>query len=157
LSPIDDPNDPRGLRFSLYGLGTALCFSVSPLFLRLGLRELDDPLVAVSVGMIGALLAYLLLLALGGQLSRITVQVNRTAFAFQLLAGVFIGIGTWLRYVATDMIPIAIVGTLGRVNIPVVLLLSPLLFTARKERVTGRLWIGAALIIAGAAVVTFYG
>lgn len=157
MSRTGDGDENRGLRYSVYGLGTALCFSVSPLFLRLGLQQMGDPLVAVSVGMVGALLAYLAVLALTGQFRRIFEPAPGPAIIFQILAGVFIGIGTWLRYVAVDMIPIAIVGTLGRVNIPVVLLLSPLLFTARKERVTARLWVGAGLIITGAAIVTFYG
>ncbi len=146
-----------GLRSSVYGLGTALCFSVSPIFLRYGLRDFPSPVIAVGIGMTSAFLLYLLVLALRGHLGLLRARVSRSVLVTQVLAGLFIATGTWLRYEAVDRAPVAVVATLGRINIPVVLLLSPLFFVAGKDRVTVRLWLGAGLIIGGAAVITFYG
>ena len=54
------------------------------------------------------------------------------------------------------MAPIAVVIALGRLNVPVVILLSPLLVGRLQERVTARLWLGAALIIIGSLILNFY-
>lgn len=45
-------------RNSLYGLGTAVCFSISPIFIRGGLEQLPSPLLGVTVGMSFSALAY---------------------------------------------------------------------------------------------------
>lgn len=147
----------RELHASVYGLATALCFSVSPIFLRFGLRDFPSPVVAVAIGMTSALMLYVLVLVVRGRLRVLRARVSTRALLTQVLAGVFIATGTWLRYEAVDRAPIAVVATLGRINIPVVLLLSPLFFVATKDRVTGRVWLGATFIIAGAAVISFYG
>ena len=144
----------RGLADSAFGLGTAICFSVSPVFLRFGLSEFDSPTVAVTIGLTSATIAYVLVLIIGGRLHRMHSTARPGALPYQLAAGIFIATGTWLRYIAVGMIPIAIVSTLGRMNIPVVLALSPLFLTGARERVTPRLWLGAGLIIVGAALVT---
>jgi uncharacterized membrane protein len=75
---------------------------------------------------------------------------------FQLVAAVFVGLSTWARWIALDMAPIAVVIALGRLNVPVVILLSPLLVGRLQERVTARLWLGAALIIIGSLILNFY-
>jgi uncharacterized membrane protein len=54
------------------------------------------------------------------------------------------------------MAPVAVVMTLGRMNVPVVLLLAPLLVGRKAERVTIRVWLGAGLIIAGAVLLNLY-
>lgn len=146
-----------GLRSSIYGLGTALCFSVSPILLRYGLRDFASPVVAVGIGMTAAFLLYVVALAARGRLGVLRARVSTSVLMTQVLAGLFIAAGTWLRYEAVDRAPVAVVATLGRINIPVVLLLSPLFFAADKDRVTVRLWVGAGLIIGGAAIMTFFG
>lgn len=144
----------RGLADSAFGLGTAICFSVSPVFLRFGLARFDSPTVAVAIGLASATIAYVLLILASGRVHRMHSTARPGALPYQLTAGIFIATGTWLRYVAVGMIPIAIVSTLGRMNIPVVLALSPVFLTGARERVTPRLWLGAGLIIVGAALVT---
>jgi drug/metabolite transporter (DMT)-like permease len=147
---------------SAFGLGTALCFSVSPVFLRFGLSHYGSPTLAVSIGLAAATLAYALLLAAGRVLGRSSgarrragaEEAARITLVYQLLAGVFIALGTWLRYLAVDMIPLALVTTLARISIPLVLVLSPVFLGGRLERVTPRVWIGAALILGGVTVVT---
>jgi uncharacterized membrane protein len=46
---------------------------------------------------------------------------------------------------------------LGRLNVPVVILLSPILVGKAQENVTVRVWIGAILIVAGSLILNFYG
>lgn len=78
------------------------------------------------------------------------------AWLFQGVAGAFVGLSTWARWVALDMAPVAVVMALGRTNVPVVLLLAPLLVGRQAERVTARVWLGAALIVAGAVILNLY-
>jgi uncharacterized membrane protein len=54
------------------------------------------------------------------------------------------------------MAPVAVVLALGRLNVPVVLLLSPLLVGRKQERVTARIWLGAGLIVAGSLILNLY-
>ncbi|HKI59202.1 MAG TPA: DMT family transporter, partial [Trueperaceae bacterium] len=48
----------RALASSRFGLGAALCWSVSPLLIRRGLTAMDAPMVGVTLGLIAATLAY---------------------------------------------------------------------------------------------------
>ena len=68
----------------------------------------------------------------------------------------FVGLSTWARWIALTMAPVAVVMILGRMNVPVVIFLAPLLVGRQVERVTIRVWLGAALIIAGAVLLNLY-
>jgi uncharacterized membrane protein len=140
-------------RNSLFGIGTAVCFAVSAIFIRSGLEGLPSPLLGVTVGMVITTIGYgVLLLFRRGQIQQGTIP--RDALLFQVAAGAAVGLSTWARWIALTMAPVAVVMTLGRLNVPVVLLLAPLLVGRKAERVTIRVWLGAALIIAGALLLS---
>lgn len=143
-------------RNSLYGLGTALCFSISPIFIRAGLAQLPSPLLGVTVGMGFSAFAYGITLLF----RRNHIQqgpIPRDALLFQLAATLFVGISTWTRWIALDLAPVGVVLALGRLNVPTVILLSPLLVGKAQENVTLRVWLGAAMIVAGSIVLNFFG
>jgi uncharacterized membrane protein len=142
-------------RNSLYGIGTAICFAVSAIFIRNGLEGLPSPLLGVTVGMVITAVAYGVVLFL----RRKQIQqgpIPRDAWLFQIMAGAMVGLSTWARWIALDMAPLAVVLTLGRMNVPVVIFLAPLLVGRKAERVTARVWLGAALIVAGAVILNLY-
>ena len=140
---------------SLFGIATAVCFAVSAIFIRNGLEDLSSPLLGVTVGMVITAISYgVLLLFRRRQIRQGTIP--RDALLFQVAAGVAVGLSTWARWIALTMAPVAVVMTLGRLNVPVVLLLAPLLVGRKAERVTIRVWAGAGLIIAGALILNFY-
>ena len=142
-------------RNSLFGLGTAICFAISAIFIRNGLEELPSPLLGVSISMAVTALAYGVVLFF----RRSTIRqgtIPRKAWLFQLAAGAIGGLATWARWVALDMAPVAVVMALGRLNVPVVIFLAPLLVGRKAERVTARVWLGAALIVAGAVLLNLY-
>jgi uncharacterized membrane protein len=145
-----------GWRSALYGLGTALAFSISPIFIRHGLQDLPSPLLGVTVGMIASTLAYGLILLFRRDGSR-GEPIPRRAMGLQVAAGVMVGLSTWARWVALDLAPVGVVLALGRMSVPVVILLSPILIGGHLERVTLKVWLGAALIVAGSLVLAFYG
>jgi drug/metabolite transporter (DMT)-like permease len=141
---------------SMFGLGTALCFSISPIFIRGGLKDLPSPLLGVTIGMGFSALAYGITLWFHrGRL--IQEPISRDALFFQMAASAFVGFSTWTRWIALDKAPVGVVLALGRLNVPVVILLSPLLVGKAAENVTVRVWLGAALIVGGSIILNFYG
>ena len=113
-------------RNSLLGLGAAICFAVSAIFIRHGLEGLPSPLLGVSVGMVFTAIAYGFVLVFRRKPIR-QGAISRDAWLFQVMAGAVVGLATWARWVALDMAPVAVVMTLGRMNVPVVIFLAPLL------------------------------
>jgi drug/metabolite transporter, DME family len=135
---------------SLFGLGTALCWAVSPILIRQGLRDLPSPLLGVTVGLVAATLAYGLALPLrGGQGLRFT----REAGAWKLAAGGLVAVSTWARWSSVALVPVAVVLALGLLSVPTVLAAAPALVGRQAERVTAPVLAGSALIVAGALVI----
>lgn len=142
-------------RKSLFGLGTALCFAISAVFIRGGLEDLPSPLLGVTVGMVITAAAYGIMLFFRRVRTRLG-PVFKDAIFFQLAAAVFIGLSTWARWTALDMAPVAVVLALGRINVPIVILLSPLLVGRKQEQVTVQVWLGAGFIVIGTLILNFF-
>jgi drug/metabolite transporter, DME family len=135
---------------SLFGLGTAFCWAVSPILIRQGLRELPSPLLGVTIGMVAATFAYGLTLPLRG---RRGLRFTREALAWKLAAGVLVGVSTWTRWYAVALVPVAVVLALGLLSVPTVMAAAPVLVGRRAERVTAPVLAGSALVVAGALVI----
>ena len=143
-------------RDSLFGLGVAICFAISPIFIRGGMEDLHSPLLGVTIGMGISAIAYgITLLFRREQIQQ--GPITRDALWFQLGAAFFVGVSTWARWIALDMTSVSVVLALGRLNVPVVILLSPLLVGKSSENVTFRVWLGAAMIVGGSLILNFYG
>ena len=142
-------------RNSLFGIGTALCFAISAVFIRSGLEGLPSPLLGVTVGMVIPTVLYGAVLLIRRKPIR-PGSMPRDAWLFEMAAGTIVGLSTWARWIALDLAPVAVVMTLGRANVPVVIFLAPLLVGRKAERVTPRVWLGAALIVAGAVILNLY-
>jgi len=166
---------------SLFGLGTALCWAVSPILIRQGLRDLPSPLLGVTVGMVAATLAYGLTLPLRGRLARwssigaaprspgvtgcgdgahrgyltgaLGLRFTREALAWKLAAGVLVAVSTWARWYSVALVPVAVVLALGLLSVPTVMAVAPALVGRRAERVTAPVLAGSALVVAGALVI----
>jgi drug/metabolite transporter (DMT)-like permease len=130
-----------------YGIGCAVAWSVSPVFIRRGLEGLDSPLLGLTIGMVVSLVAFAVLLAL--RCGRVRGRVEFDALSFKLAAGVFVALSTWGRWVAVDLTAVGIVLALNLLSVPIVLVLSPLLMGRHVERVDLRVWGGAALVVFG--------
>lgn len=147
----------------LFGLGTALCYSTSPIFVRFGVRSYDYPTVAVGIGMLVAAVASVVTVVArrnrpdAQTAGRARAEVTRRGVLTAGAAGVIIGIATWVRYVALGLSPLAVVTTMSRVSVPLVLLLSPVILKSKSEKASVGTWVGAGLIIAGSAVIGFSG
>jgi drug/metabolite transporter, DME family len=134
---------------SLFGLGTALCWAVSPILIRQGLRDLPSPLLGVTIGLVAATLAYGLALPL----RRRGLRFTREALAWKLAAGGLVAVSTWARWSSVALVPVAVVLALGLLSVPTVLAAAPALVGRQAERVTAPVLAGSALIVAGALVI----
>jgi uncharacterized membrane protein len=139
-------------RDSVYGLGTSLCWAISPIFVREGLEGLPSPLIGVTLGMLFAVAVYALVLPFRG---RSAGRVALDALSFKLLAGIFVALSTWARWVALDSTTVGVVLALGLLSVPVVLVLSPVLMGRHVEHVTLGVWGGAALVVGGSLLLVF--
>lgn len=142
------------LNASWLGLGTAFFWAVSPIFIRFGLQGLSSPLLGVTVGVTASALGYgiVLLWQRRGWLGK---PVTNEAWTLKLIAGVLVGLSTWMRWVALDLSPVAVVLALSMISTPIVILLSPLISGKHLERVTAMLWMGTGLILGGALLLIF--
>ena len=144
---------------SFAGLGTALCFSSSSIFIRYGLETVPSPLFGVSVGMVVCTATYglILLMRLKRRFdAQASFSYGLEGWILLVIAGILLGFGTLSRWIAIDLAPIALVVSLSGLSIPVVLLLSPILMGRKEENVTPRVWLGAGFIITGATILTFF-
>jgi drug/metabolite transporter (DMT)-like permease len=137
-------------RDSIWGLGTSLAWAISPIFIKQGLKGLDSPLLGVTLGMVVAVGAYGLALALRRR--HRAGPIRWDALSFKLAAGVFVALSTWARWLSLDYSAVGVVLALGLLSVPVVLLLSPALMGRHVEQVGAPIWLGAALVVAGSLV-----
>ncbi len=151
------PAQTRGVRSLWQGLVAAICWSISPIFIRFGLAALDSPILGVTIGISASAIAYgvILLYRLNrGQLARSSFFVETTRL--KIVAALLVGISTWLRWTALDLTEVAIVLALSLVSVPVVNLLAPIISGRNLERVTGQVWSGSGLIVIGSLILIFY-
>jgi drug/metabolite transporter (DMT)-like permease len=138
-------------RGSLLGLGTAACWSVSPLLSRVGLERLPNPMLGVTISMIGATIPQGIVVALRARRG-LSTPVAWDSIWLKLAAGVLVGVSTWTRWEALALAPVAVVLALGLLSVPTVILVAPLLAGRREEQVTHRIVLGAVLVVAGSLV-----
>jgi drug/metabolite transporter (DMT)-like permease len=140
----------------LAALGTALCWAVSPIFIREGLEGLPSPLLGVTVSMASAAIVFATVLAAGRRRLQDRIA-SGAALGIKVLAGLLVGVATWMRWVALDRTTVAIVLSINAISVPTVLVLAPLVVGRQHERVTVRVWFGAGIVIAGSLVLILGG
>lgn len=140
----------------LAALGTALCWALSPVFIREGLEGLPSPLLGVSVSMVVSAVVFGVLLASRGRRLGDRME-TRSALGFKVAAGLLVGLSTWMRWIALDLTAVAVVLSVNSLSVPTVLVLAPLVVGRHHERVTARIWLGATLVVAGSLVLVLRG
>jgi drug/metabolite transporter (DMT)-like permease len=156
-TPVPGNGDPTPWTAYLFGLGTALCWAVSPIFTRRGLEDADSPLLGVTVGLAAAVVVYALALAVGRRVRPRGGRAPRAAVGWKLVAGVLCGLSTWSRWYALSLTQVAVVLGLGLLSVPTVAVLAPLAVGREAEPVTPRLLAGIALVLCGALVLIVRG
>lgn len=132
------------------GLGAALSWSVSPVFIRAGLREFASPLLGVTFSMVVATAAYGAVVLVRRSAGLVGGWLAPGERGFKLAAGVLVGLSTWFRWIALERTTVAVVLALSLLAVPTVMVLAPPLLGRHLEVVTPKLWAGAGLIVVGA-------
>lgn len=145
---------PTGWRSLIAGLMAALCWSVSPIFIRFGLAELAAPILGLTVGISASVLGYGVVVFVR-RLKTIPVRFPTEALVVKVIAGVLAALATWAYWVAFDLASVALVLSLSLLSVPTVNFLSPLLVGRDLEQVTGQVWLGSGFIISGSLLLIF--
>jgi drug/metabolite transporter, DME family len=140
-----------------FALATAFLWALSPVFTVQGLEELDSPLLGLAIGLVFSTLAYGAVLALAPGRRPRARGLPRTGVALKMAAGLIVALATWGRWAALDLATVGVVLALSLLAVPVVLLLAPIVAGRHVERVTARVWLGAALVVLGALVLIVEG
>jgi drug/metabolite transporter, DME family len=157
---VSSPAAMAGMRWtdSGFALGTAFLWALSPIFTLEGLEEVDSPLLGVTVGVTFSALSFGLLLVLWPRGREQLRNASRDGLALKMLCGVIVALATWGRWAALDLAAVGVVLALNLLSVPTVLLLAPL-FAHREsgERVSARVWLGAALVVSGSLLLIALG
>jgi drug/metabolite transporter (DMT)-like permease len=138
-------------RGSLFGLGTAACWAVSPLLIREGLAGVPSPGLGVTISMVAATIPQGIVVAARRRRGLGEPPVW-DALALKLAAGVLVGLSTWTRWEALALTPVAVVLALGLLSVPTVILVAPPLARRGEEPITRRIILGALLVVVGSLV-----
>jgi DME family drug/metabolite transporter len=151
---ITDPRSEAGVRWqdAIFGLATAFLWALSPVFTVEGLDELDSPLLGVTIGLVFSVLAYALVLSAALRRGPSARDLPREGVALKAISGVLVALSIWGRWVALDTADVGVVLALNLLAVPTVLLLAPVIAGRHLERVDARIWLGAALVVAGSLV-----
>lgn len=144
------------LRATLFGLGAAFAWAVSPIFIREGLEEVDDPVLGVTVGVLAATIAFgiVLLVRRGGSSP---VSSSRNALAWKVVAGLLVAVATWTRWYALSLETVAVVLGLSLLTVPTVIVLAPVISGRHLEPITAPVLAGSAFVVGGALVLIVWG
>jgi drug/metabolite transporter (DMT)-like permease len=142
-------------RHLVFGLGTALAWAVSPTFIRRGLEDVDDPVLGVTIAVVASTMAFAVVLAARG--GPVFASATRRSLAWKVSGGLLVGAGTWARWYALTLEPVAVVLGLGLLTVPTVMLLAPAIAGRVLEPVTATVLTGAALVVVGALLLILRG
>jgi uncharacterized membrane protein len=156
---VSSPASMAGMRWqdSWFGLCTAFLWALSPIFTIEGLQEVDSPLLGVTVGVVFSAAGFGLLVLFWPGSREKARGLPRGGLALKMLAGAIVALATWGRWEALDLTAVGIVLALSLISVPAVLILAPLMAGRQAERVTARVWIGGALVVAGSLVLIAVG
>jgi drug/metabolite transporter (DMT)-like permease len=139
------------LKAASFGISAAIVFSLIPVFMRLGMQSLPDPLFASAVS---AAAAMIVLFAGYGVIPRKSRwQVEPRAVWFFLTAGVGYGMAFITFYKALTSGTVSFVTPLIYTS-PLFAILISRVFIQKLEQVTWRLALGALAVFAGVVVIS---
>jgi drug/metabolite transporter (DMT)-like permease len=148
---VSSPTAMAGVRWqdSMYALGTAFLWALSPIFTLEGLDEVNSPLLGVTVGVVASALAFALLLAVWPGSRERARRLPRSGLVLKMIGGAIVALATWGRWEALDLTTIGVVLALNLLSVPAVLFLAPLVAGTKAEQPSLRVWVGAALVVVG--------
>ena len=135
-----------------FGLGSALMWGISPLFIRWGLEGFDSPLLGVTVGMGAATVAYGISLTVTRRWTG-SGPIPRDNLIALGIAGVIVAVAIFSQWMSFDLTSVAVAISLHQLHAPVVIVAAPIIVGRELERITPPVVIGAGLVVSGSVLV----
>ena len=137
----------------LFGMLTALCLAISPIFIHKGLETLPSPIWGTAIGLLVAALLYLFWYILKKKWKEVSLPVGNSIY-WQIAGGVAGAMGILFRNIALQTDQVAIVITLAQTASLFTLILAPfLLGNQLREKITPKLVAGILFILMGATFI----
>ena len=132
----------------------ALFFALSHTFRKIGFAYIPSSITGMAIGNVGAVLTLILLFPLMPAGSRLNFHPKGLFLYFVHMLGIAVALYTLLEglRLGTVSVVVPLVHTF-----PLLVVLIAWIFLKEKEQITARLFLGSALIVAGAATITGLG
>ncbi len=127
----------------------AACYGSSQFLARKLVTEQAPPLVVATYSLLAGMVILALVTHRGIIKDR---RAPRKAFLLMALAGLAASAGVTFNFLALSRAPVVIVAPVSSIT-PLVSLALAHIFLQRLERVTMRIWLGAALVVAGVVTI----
>jgi drug/metabolite transporter (DMT)-like permease len=152
---LSQPDGSYGWSRPWFALLVALCWGTGPMLIRKGLEGLDEPLFGLTFGLGVALIVHGAGLGLVGRWR--APRPPGTVYRWMLAGGATGAVAISAQWISFDLTTIAVSFTVQQLAVLVVVGLAPVVFDARRERLTAPLLAGTLAVIAGSVMVVWAG
>lgn len=142
------PAVPRALSGVAAALGTATCWSVSPVLIREALAGIPSPRAAATVGLLASALLHAALVAVARR-GRSRAPMERRALQLLAVGGLLVALALWMQWTAFSLAPVATVLVLLQLTPALVPLLARIGGTTAGDLPLSRLYLGVTAIVLG--------
>lgn len=142
------PAVPRAFSGVAAALGTATCWSVSPVLIREALAGIPSPRAAATVGLLASALLHAALVAVARR-GRERAAIDRRALQLLAIGGSLVALALWMQWTAFSLAPVATVLVLLQLTPVLVPLLARIGGTAAGDLPLSRLYLGVMAIVLG--------
>jgi drug/metabolite transporter (DMT)-like permease len=137
----------------LFGMLSALCWAISPLFILQALRGLPSPIWGTAIGLCVATLIYLIWYLWQKKWREIPKSMGKAVY-WQMFGGLVGGFGILSRNIALETTRVAIVIALAQTASLFTLIFAPFLLGKNlTERITPKLVSGVLFIVVGSILI----
>ena len=136
-----------------FGMLTAMCWAISPIFIHKGLETLPSPIWGTAIGLLVAALLYLSWYLWKKKWKEVSLPLGNSIY-WQIAGGVAGAMGILFRNIALETDQVAIVITLAQTSSLFTLILAPFLLSSQlREKITPKLVAGVFFILMGATFI----
>lgn len=133
-----------------HALTVAVLWGISPQMIRLGLRDLDAPVLGLTVGLGISLVVFAVALTIRGAWRG---PVSRSAVGWMAAGGVSGAVAISAQWISFSLTTVAVAITVQQLAVLVVVALVPVMFKEPLERLNALLLSGTFAMLVGSAVV----
>lgn len=140
----------------LSGLSTALCWSISPIFIRQGLEGIPSSSAAATVGLLTSAVLYSALVAISRR-GKDKVTIERQTRLLLGTSGMLVALSLWMQWTAFDLATVAVVLVILQLT-PALLPILARIGAPKADLVPlSRIYPGIAGIVGGSLLVVLGG